>query len=53
MESVFGVIGAAIFLHERMSLKEYIGCAVVLFAVILAQIDFNTIGKKRKDDNIT
>ena len=53
MESVFGVIGAAIFLHERMSLKEYIGCAVVLFAVILAQIDFKAIGKKRKDDNIT
>lgn len=39
MEAVVGVIGAAIFLGERMSLREYIGCAIVLSAVVLAQIN--------------
>ena len=49
MESVFGVLGSAVLLHERMSPREYIGCAVVLIAVILSQIDpFSLIGKKKE-----
>jgi len=40
LESVFGVVGGAIFLGERMSLREYIGCAIVFVAVILSQLDF-------------
>lgn len=39
LESVFGVLGAAVFLHEQMSLREGIGCAIVFLAVLLAQID--------------
>lgn len=38
MESVFGVICAAIVLHEMMSLKELIGCAVMFAAIIIVQL---------------
>ena len=38
MESVFSVLGGAILLGETLSLREGIGCAVMLFAVILAQL---------------
>ena len=47
LESVFGVIGTAIFLGQRLSFREYIGCAIVLVAVILSQIDFSLIKKKK------
>ncbi len=40
LESVFGVIGGALFHNEVMSPKEYIGAAVVFLAVILSQLDF-------------
>ncbi len=58
LESVFGVIGAALFLGERMSAREYFGCAVVFVAVILSQLDFRDIGaalkiKKSKNENKT
>ena len=40
LEAVFGVLGSAIFLAERMSTREYIGCVIVFLAVIISQIDF-------------
>ena len=40
LESVFAVIAGAIILKQQMSVREYIGCAVMFIAVILAQIDF-------------
>ena len=40
LESVFGVLAGAIFLHESMTGKEYFGCALMLGAVLLAQIPF-------------
>ena len=40
LESVFGVIAGAIFLHEKLSIREYLGCALMLIAVLLAQIPF-------------
>ena len=43
LESVFGVVGAAIFLGERMTLREYLGCAVVFLAVIISQIDISAL----------
>lgn len=49
LESLFGVIGSALIIGTRMSLREYIGCAVVFAAVILSQIDFSTIIKKNED----
>ena len=43
LESVFGAIGGAILLGERMRPREYLGCAVVFIAVLLAQIDLSTL----------
>jgi len=43
LESVFGALAAAIFLGERLSVPEYIGCAIVFLAVVLAQLDFKSI----------
>ena len=40
LESVFAVIAGAIILKQQMSVREYIGCAVMFAAVILAQIEF-------------
>jgi drug/metabolite transporter (DMT)-like permease len=38
LESVFGALAGAVFLHEKMSGKEYLGCVLMLIAVVLAQI---------------
>ena len=48
LESVFGVIAGAIFLQERMSGKEYLGCVLMLVAVVLAQLP----APKRKETAI-
>lgn len=37
-ESMFAAIGGAIMLNERMTLAGYIGCAVILAGIIIAQI---------------
>ena len=42
LESVFAVIGAALFLSQEMTPREYIGCAVVFVAVILSQLEFKS-----------
>ena len=51
LESVFGVIGAAMILGEQMEIREYIGCAIVFVAVLLAQTDPKIFLKKRSDEN--
>lgn len=51
LESVFGVLGAVIFLGEKMSAREYLGCAIVFVAVILSQIDFKEILKHKENKN--
>ena len=38
LESVFAVIAGAIILHQQMTGREYLGCVLMLLAVILAQI---------------
>ena len=48
LESVFGVVGGALVLGETMTLREYIGCIIVLSAVILSQLDFKQIIKKKR-----
>jgi len=50
LESVFGVVGSALFLSEQMSAREYIGCIVVFLAVILSQLDLNSIFKTKKQN---
>ena len=42
LESVFSVIGGAVLLGERLSGREYIGCVLMLFAVILSQLPKKT-----------
>lgn len=41
LESVVGIIGGVIILHEAHSTVELLGCALVFVAVILAQITFS------------
>ena len=49
LESVFGIIGTALFLGQTLSVREYIGCAVVLAAVILSQIDITSLAKNKNN----
>lgn len=49
LESVFGVVGSAIFLGEKMSDKEYLGCLVVFAAVLLSQIKLTGKGKNKNN----
>ena len=44
LESVFSVLSGAIILGDRLSMREYAGCALMFAAVILAQVGF----KRRK-----
>ena len=37
-ESVFGVIFSAVFLHERMTGNEIIGCVILFAAIIVSQL---------------
>ena len=46
LESVFAVLGGAMILGERMSMREGTGCAVLFIAVILAQISPLLKGRK-------
>ncbi len=41
MESVFATIAGALILGDRMSGREYLGCALMLSAVILSQLPEN------------
>jgi drug/metabolite transporter (DMT)-like permease len=52
LESLFGTISGAILLHEEMSGREYIGCALMLVAIMLSQIPMPNKGKKKiKSEN--
>lgn len=37
-ESMFSAIGGALILHERMTLRGYIGCALIFAGIILTQV---------------
>ena len=39
LEAVFATLGGALVLSERMSGREYLGCALVLLAVLVAQTE--------------
>lgn len=41
LESVFAVLGGWAVLGEKLSTREAVGCAVMMVAVILAQVNFN------------
>lgn len=46
LESVFSVIAGAVVQGDRMSGREYLGCLLMLIAVVLAQLP--SFGKKKK-----
>jgi len=38
MESLFAAVSGALLLHERLSAREYLGCGLMLAAVIITQL---------------
>lgn len=38
LESVFAAISGAIYLHERMTPRELLGCAIMMAAIVYAQV---------------
>ena len=46
LESVFGALFTALIIGTYLSTVEYLGCAIILAAVILTQIDFKKKDKK-------
>ncbi len=38
LEALFAVLGGALLLHERLTPREYLGCALMLCAVMLVQL---------------
>ncbi len=46
LESVIGAVASAIALHERLLPKEYLGSALMLIAVVLAQLPENFFKRK-------
>ena len=47
MEAPFGVVASAILLHERLSERETVGCVIMLAAIILSQIPFKALTKRK------
>ena len=51
-EALFGALGAAIFLGARLSPREYIGCGVMFFAIILSQLPTREKKPNRKKETL-
>ena len=49
-EAFFAAVSGAVILHERLSLRETVGCAVMLVAVFLAQIPDHSTKQVIKGD---
>lgn len=48
MESMFSVIGGAIILHERMTARGYLGCALIFIGVLCTQVKWKSPEKAAK-----
>ena len=48
-EAMFSAIGGALILHETMSARGYVGCALIFCGIILAQLKFNNKAKENKE----
>lgn len=51
-ESLFAAIGGAIILHERMTTRGYIGCAVMFVGILLSQTDFKALLNKKNEKEV-
>lgn len=49
-EAVFAVLGGVVVLGETLSIKEILGCIVILFAIIFSQIPNKSKGGKNETD---
>lgn len=49
-EAVFAVLGGVLILYETLSIKEIVGCLIMLIAIVLSQIP-NKGGKSEKANN--
>lgn len=49
-EAVFAVLGGVLILNETLSIKEIIGCSIMLFAIIFSQIPNKSKGGKNETD---
>lgn len=47
LESFFAVVSGAILLNERLSAREYLGCALMLCAVVLVQLPDKRLQDKK------
>lgn len=48
LESVFSVLAGAVILGDKMSIKEYLGCILMMIAVILSQVPPKKFKFKKK-----
>lgn len=46
LEAVFAVLGGILFLSELMSVQEWLGCGLMLIALVLAQVKLPKIKRK-------
>ena len=55
LESVFSVIGGALLLGETMTVRGYLGCALIFAGIVLAQISAQpqTIGGEQDGKRIS
>jgi len=51
LESVFAALSGWLILSEKLSTKEFIGCALVFAAVILAQLNIKTKSKQTNGED--
>lgn len=53
LESLFAVLSGAVVLHERLTMREYIGCALMLCAVVLVQLPEKNTNKEKSGCELT
>ena len=47
MESVFAVLGGMVILQETLTIKEAVGCLIMIAAIVLSQLRFSPAAMKR------
>lgn len=50
LEPVFAGVVAAVFAHEILSFKSYLGAFLMVASIFIMEIDFSAIGNKKSKD---